>query len=163
MKYHALLLLSFALFLIFPESLRAQDSMKELRAKIDDIGKKLEAASIRGDYELILSYYADDIIIDHPLEPPIRGKDAARVQIEKGIREGLKYHSFSGTIEDLWECGGKVYERGSWGMSYTSKHTRQPVGAYGSYFEIWMKGDDDSYKIQYLIYTLDFNPTSIAH
>lgn len=85
-----------------------------------------------------------------------------RPQANRDHKEGVKYQSFSGAIEDLWACADKVYERGSWGMSYTTNRLKQPVAAYGSYFQMWTKHVEDSYRIQYLIFTLGSNPYEIT-
>jgi len=143
-------------------SAQAQDDIKDVRAKLTEINRKIENAVLQGDYDTQLSCFANDVIIDHPLEPPVSGKDALRAQFDRNRNEGLKYHSFSGTVEDLWVCGDRVYERGTWGMSFTSNRVKQPIAGYGSYFQIWSKHGKDSYRIQYLIFTLDFNPYDIA-
>lgn len=157
------LLLSIALIISFrAANVQAQDDVKEVKAKLTEINKKIEAAVLQGDYESLLAWYTDDIIIDHPLEPPVKGKNAVREQYKRNRKEGVKYHSFSGTIQDLWVCGDRVYERGTWGLSVTSNRQKQPVAAYGSYFQIWAKGGKESYRIQYLIFTLDFNPYDIT-
>jgi hypothetical protein len=71
---------------------------------------------------------------------------------------GVKYQSMAGNIEDMWMSGDRVYERGTWAMSSISKDRKQPVAAYGSYFQIWHKGPSGQFKVEYLIFTLNFNP-----
>ncbi len=43
-------------------------------------------------------------------------------------------------------------------MSFSSKEKPQPEATYGSYFQIWEKQEDDSYKVAYLIWNLDYIP-----
>jgi ketosteroid isomerase-like protein len=136
----------------------AQSDIKEIRATIDQINKRGEEAILANDFDTQLSFFTDDIVIDPPLEPPIKGKAAVRERQAVGQREGMKYHSFSGTTEDLWVCGDKVYERGTWGMSFTTNTMNRPFAPYGTYFQIWTKDGTGTYRIQYLMYTLDMNP-----
>jgi len=135
-----------------------QSELKEIRATIAQINKKMEEAVLANDFATQLSFCTDDIIIDHPLEPPIKGKRALQESQSRGRREGVQYHSFSGTTEDLWVSGDRVYERGIWGMSLTTNTMRRPFAPYGSYFQIWTKRGGDTYRIEYLIFTLDMNP-----
>jgi ketosteroid isomerase-like protein len=140
------------------QSAEAEINLREVRATIAEISLKMEQAVLANDYDTQLSFIADDIIIDPPLEPPIRGKGAVREGIAKALKEGVKYRSFSGTSEDLWTVGDRVYERGTWGMSFTTNKMKQPFAPYGSFFEIWTKDTSGNYRIQYLVYTLDMNP-----
>jgi ketosteroid isomerase-like protein len=140
------------------QSAAADSDLSEVRASIAQISQKMEQAVLANDMETQLSFLADSIIIDPPLEPPLRGKTAVEESMARASKEGMKYRSFSGTTEDLWVSGNKVYERGTWGASITTHTTKQPFAAYGSFFEMWTKDNAGSYRIQYLIYTLDMNP-----
>ena len=82
----------------------------------------------------------------------------SKLYMIKTKKIGLKYHSFSGTPEDIWECEKFVYERGKFGMSVSSKDHPKPLAYHGSYFTIWQKENDGSLKIKYVIWNLDFNP-----
>jgi len=140
------------------QSSSEQVDPKDIRATIEQINKKAEKAILANDFATQLSFFTDDITIDHPLEPPIKGKAAVQERMARGQKEGLKYRSFSGTTEDLWVCGDKVFERGTWGMSFTTNTMKEPFAPYGSYFQIWTKDAPGTYRIQYLIFTLDMNP-----
>jgi ketosteroid isomerase-like protein len=140
------------------QSAAAEGDLKEIRATITQISQRMEQAVLANDYETQLSFMADDVIIDPPLEPPIRGKAAVQERNARAQQEGVKFRSFSGATEDLWVSGNRVYERGTWGMSFTTNTMKQPFAPYGSFFEIWTKDGTGTYRIQYLIYTLDMNP-----
>ena len=129
-----------------------------LKEAIDSIDGILDRVMLSGDYETMLKYYADDIIVSPGLNPTAKGKAAIKEAYEKNRKEGVKYHSFSGTIEDIWESGDKGYERGTFGMSFSYKDQPKPVAYYGSYFTIWQKEKDESLKIKYVIWNLGFNP-----
>lgn len=139
-------------------SARAEQSANSVKEKIESINKILEKATLNGDYDTMLKYYADDIIVCPDLNPPVKGKAALEEAYDKEKRYDVKYHSFSGTIDSIWECGDKIYERGTFGMSYSSKKHKKPEAYYGSYFSIWQKEGGDSLKIKYAIWNLDFNP-----
>ena len=140
------------------QNVSVQSDLSEVRAAIAEISQKLNQAVLADDYETQLSFLADGITIDPPMEPPVRGIAAVREGMARAQKEGMKYRSFSGTTEDLWTSGDKVYERGTWGMSFTTNRMTQPIAPYGSFFEIWTKDDAGKYRIQYLVYTLDVNP-----
>ncbi len=109
----------------------------DIRASLEAINKKMELAVLAGSYETQASMFTDDMIIDTPFDPPIRGKNAFLAQGQRARREGMKYHSFSGTVEDIWMCGDKVYERGTWGMSFTTTAQQHPLAYHGSYYKVF--------------------------
>ncbi|HAB51507.1 MAG: hypothetical protein A2315_12040 [Ignavibacteria bacterium RIFOXYB2_FULL_35_12] len=129
-----------------------------LREKVDSINNILDRAMLRGDYEAMLQYYTDDIIISPGLNPTVKGKAAVKESYEKNRKMEVQYHSFDGTAEDIWESGDKVYERGTFGVSLSYKDHPKPLAYYGSYFTIWQKASADSLKIKYVIWNLGFNP-----
>src|SRR4030065_1806813 len=129
-----------------------------LKAEIDSINNLLDKAMLSGNFEAMLPYYAEDIIVSPGLNPTARGKSAVKEGYEKNRKDGVKYHSFSGTIEDMWESGDKIYERGTYGMSCSYKDHPKPIAYYGSYFTIWQRESDGSLKIKYVIWNLGFNP-----
>ena len=73
-------------------------------------------------------------------------------------KQGIHYQSISGNSIEMWECGEMVYDIGTYGMSLISKDSPKPVAYYGSYFNVWQKQLDGSYKIKYMMSNLDFNP-----
>jgi len=137
---------------------QAQDLSEEKKQKLDEIEVLLEKAMIDGDYETILKYYDDNIIIMPGFDPAIRGINALNKAYEKNKRKGIKYHSFTRNVEKRWMCGNEIFEMDSFGMAISSKETSQPKAYYGSYFQIWQECEDGSFKIKYNIWNLDFNP-----
>jgi len=134
------------------------DTAGALKEKIENINNILNKAMLSGDYEIMLQYYADDIIVSPGLNPTVKGKAAIKESYEKNRKMEVKYHSFDGTVEDIWESGDKIYERGTFGMSFSYKDHPKPLAYYGSYFTIWQKESYDSLKIKYVIWNLGFNP-----
>ena len=137
---------------------KVSDKTQNIKEKIKRINSDLERLVLAGNYNDLLPFYTEDIIIDPGFQPSIKGKEAIRVAYEKNKKIGLKHHSFSGTPEDIWECEKFVYERGKFGMSLSSKDHPKPLAYYGSYFTIWQKENDELLKIKYVIWNLDFNP-----
>jgi len=136
----------------------SQESLAAVQHKLEEIGQILNKATLEGDYETLLKYHTDDAIIKADLRPVIKGKSTLREEYEKNKKVGAKIHSFSTTTEAMWICGDEVYERGTFGQTASYKDSSKPIAIYGSYFQIWLKQPDGSYKIKYIIWNLDFNP-----
>ena len=118
----------------------------------------LDKAILDGDYETLLKYHTDDVILMPNFRPAIRGKKELRELYKKDKKAGVKFHAFSGKPEKIWASGDKVFEYGTYGLAVSSKETEYPYGYYGSYFMIWEKQPDSSYLIKYLITNLDHKP-----
>jgi ketosteroid isomerase-like protein len=131
---------------------------QDLKEKLEKINSEIGKLVLAGNYDALMPYYTDDAIISPGFGPSIKGKKAIREAYEKNKKEGLKYHSFSGTPEEIWECEKFVYDRGTFGLAVSAKDHPKPVAYYGSYFTIWQKEDNGSLKVKYLIWNLDFNP-----
>lgn len=164
------LLCSFLISILFISCNNKQDSQAfnkiknvpisdlEIKDKIEKITEILNKAILNNDYETQLKYFTESAIIAPPIGPVAEGKGAIKEGYEKNKKMNLVVHSFNGTIEDLWVCGDRVYERGKWAMSQSSNLHKKPKAYHGSYFEIWKVQKDSSLLIDYMIYTLSFNP-----
>jgi ketosteroid isomerase-like protein len=130
----------------------------EIRNKIEEITQEINKAVLENDYETQLKYFTADAIIIPPLGPILEGKNAIKAGFDKNIKEKIVLYSFNAKIEELWVCGDRVYERGTWAMSQSTKRSKIPKAYYGSYFEIWKIQQDSTLLIDYIIYTLGFNP-----
>jgi ketosteroid isomerase-like protein len=131
---------------------------EEVREVLESIGNELNQALIAGDYETILSHFTDDIIVFPVFDPPIKGKSAYREAVKKVKEQGIQYKSMSGSSTEMWECGNMVYDIGTFGLSLVTKDSPKPKAYYGSYFNVWQKQSDGSYKLKYMMSNLDFNP-----
>jgi ketosteroid isomerase-like protein len=130
----------------------------DVKELIESTGEKMSRAVIAGDFEMVLSFFTEDMIVDPIFQPVIKGKKAYWDEVKKMEEKGIRYQSLTGTPVDIWACGDRIYDRGTFGMSLITRESSQPVAFYGSYFQIWQKQSDGSYKIQYMISNLDFNP-----
>lgn len=130
----------------------------KFKTTLQEINIVLDKAVLDGDYEALLKYYTDDVIIMPIFEPPIRGKVAVREEYKKNRKAGVKYHAFNGKPEKMWACGDEIFEYGKFGLAVSSKETEYPYAFYGSYFMIWEKQPDNSYLVKYVITNLDHKP-----
>lgn len=135
-----------------------EEKFGKVQKMLEEYGDIITKAVLDGDHETILSFHTDDVILMPDLHPMIRGKKALREGYEENKRKGVKYHSYSATTQDIWQCGDQVFHRGTFGASISSNESAQPIAFYGSYFSIWERQKDESYKIKYMIWNLDYNP-----
>ena len=115
-------------------------------------------ATLEGNSVSNIDHYTDDVIIMPAFQPAIRGKQDLISAYNKEKKKKLKYHSFNGIPEKRWMVNDQVFERGTFGMSVSTKDDPKPKAYYGSYFQIWTKQSDGEFKISYTIWNLDFNP-----
>jgi ketosteroid isomerase-like protein len=131
---------------------------EEVKEVLESIGNELNQALLAGDYETILSHFTDDIIVFPVFDPPIKGKRAYREAVKKVKEQGIQYKSMSGSSTEMWECGNMVYDIGTFGLSLVTRDSPKPKAYYGSYFNVWQKQSNGSYKLKYMMSNLDFNP-----
>jgi ketosteroid isomerase-like protein len=136
-------------------SLQKGEDIEEVRKTIESLNTKFINSFIENDLESYLSLYTDDAIVMPPFQPTIRGKHELIKSWEKQRIEGMNCLSGSATILGIWTSENMVYERGSFGITLTTKHSSKPYSVYGSYFTIWQKQSDGTYKIKYDISNLD--------
>lgn len=128
----------------------AEDDPAGLRKKIGGLNRIMEEATIAGDYETVLKYYHEDAVISSNFAPTLFGRQALREHYDKDRKRGVHIHSLSGAIEEIWQRGSEIYERGTFGLSASSKGNGLPAATYGSCFQIWDVDDDGQLKIKYV-------------
>ena len=119
----------------------------EVEKLLEEYGHVLMKAVLDGDHETILSFHTDDVVLMPDFHPMIKGIKALREWYEENKRKGVKYHSYSATTKDIWQCGDQIFHRGTFGASLSSNESVQPIAFYGSYFTIWERQKDETYKI----------------
>ena len=130
----------------------------DFKSTLQGIRSALDKAILDSDYEAILKYHTDDVIIMANFRPAIKGKNEMREQYKKDKKAGVKLHAFNGKPEKMWASGDEVFEYGTYGLAVSSKDTEHPYAFYGSYFMIWEKQPDSNYLVKYLISNLDHKP-----
>ncbi len=144
---------------INPQQQKLIDSLDEdFKSTLQKINGVMDKAVLDGDYETLLKYYTDDVVVMPIFEPPIRGKNALREAYKKNKKAGVKYHAFNAMPEKIWSCGKEVFEYGKFGLAVSSRETEYPSAYYGSYFMFWEKQPNHSYLVKYVITNLDHKP-----
>jgi len=105
-----------------------------------------------------LKHYDKNIINMAPFRPPIQGIQEMREMTKKAIDEGVEYHSISSEVLDIWKCNDMIYERGTLAFTQSTYAHPKHEAYYGSYFTIWKKQNNGTWKMRYTIMNLDFNP-----
>ena len=106
------------------------------------------------DLETYLSLYTDDAIVMLPFMSTLNGRNALTVHWHNNMTRGKYIESANVTTLDIWKSGNLIYERGSYQITFV-KAENKPRAVYGSYFSIWVKQEDGSYKMKYDISNLD--------
>ena len=144
--------------LIAAAATAAEDEIARLTREVEAVHDAMEKAAIAGDYETVLSYLTEDVVLCADTRQPQRGKAAVRAVYRENEKEEVKIHSISSTIEALWTCGDRIYLRGTFGQSGSSKKHPAPIAIHGSYFEICRRLPDGRHLVEYNIWNLGFNP-----
>jgi len=139
-------------------ALFALDNDEHWRKLIELSNEEVYEALLSYDIETILSIFDEDATFMGPMEPATEGKKALKKKLLENREKGVKYHSMTGNILNVWGCEDYIYERGTIAFSLTAEGMSHPAAYYGSYFTVWLKQKDGSYKIKYHIWNLDFNP-----
>ena len=140
------------------ESLKKELQNKSLEEKFQHIGERIKEAMYAGDYDALLEFYTDDVVIMSDFQPAIKGKNALRIRYREQEQDEIKIHAFDGTPDKIWSCENQIYEYGTFGYAASSRESRKPHAYYGSYFMIWEVQQDSSFLIKLMITNLDFNP-----
>lgn len=144
--------------LFFSQFLVAKTPLESTREKIEILKHQRQNAVFEHDYKKALTFFTDDILILPDLQPPIQGKAELEKMYEKDQKNGVTFHAIGNTVQSDWLCGEDYYERGTWSMSVTSNQSDKPEAFLGSYFQIWQKQNDGSYKIKFNIWNLNHQP-----
>jgi ketosteroid isomerase-like protein len=131
------------------------DGVESVRKTIKELEIERQSAAIAGDYDKALTFFTDDVVIMQAMDEPITGKKSLARSYREQKQKGVRFHSISSTILADWLCGENYYERGTWSMSVSSRDNPRPVAFLGSYFQIWEKQKDGSFKIKLNIYNFD--------
>ncbi len=131
---------------------------KVLKSRIEGINKILENAILIPDYEKILSYYTDNIVVMQEFRPMIKGKEKMRELCDERIKAQVKFQKFNFKIDTCWCIGNEAIEYGTILISSSSKDNPVPFEQSGGYCKIFEIRNDSTYLIKYMIANLDFNP-----
>jgi ketosteroid isomerase-like protein len=156
MKSLYLTVLSF-LFILSSVQLSAQDNSGNLKDKLQKMNNAVVKAQLAGDYDMLLSTYADDAISMPSYSPMMKGKDEIQKAMMKD-KDAYKMTEFTLTTLEAYESGNMVYEIGKYGMTMTMKGMGNPIKDDGKYLTVYQKQDDGALKIKAEIWNTDTNP-----
>lgn len=146
------------LLLLLISTLYAQLNISQeenrLRSLIEPLNERYIEAIMDDDLESFLSLYTDDAIVMPPFMSTINGKNALTVHWHNNMTRGKYIESVNVTTLDIWESGDLIYERGSYQITFV-KFENKPKAVFGSYFTVWVKQKDGTYKMKYDISNLD--------
>ena len=134
------------------------DQTVDFKTRLEAVNRVLEKAALSGEYETVLRYYTDDVVLAPEFHHVVRGKTAVRGLYQKMRELGVRYHSFNASAEEISVCGRDVIEYGTFGLSISYREKRRPAAYTGSYCTIWEEQEDGSYLMKYVISNLNFNP-----
>jgi ketosteroid isomerase-like protein len=132
--------------------------MAEAKKYIQEMNDKLTSAMIRGEYEAMSDYYADDIISLPSYQPMVKGKSKVIEKTKKEIASGFKVTSAKFKIMDVFGSGDHVYEIGEYDMTMVVPEMPQPVSDNGKYLTVWKKEGDGKWKAVAEIWNSNNNP-----
>ncbi len=147
-------LLVFMSAILLTASKPINDNEKELRSIIEPLNKKFINSILEDDLEAFLSSYTDDAVVMIPFIPTINGRHALTVHWHNHMTRGKNVGSADVETLDIWSSGDFIYERGSYQITF-KKYKNNIRAVYGSYFTVWEKQEDGSYKMKYDISNLN--------
>ncbi len=130
----------------------------DLLAELEAISDKLCKAIVDGDFETLLSFYADDATVLPNYGKKLQGKEAIRKNMIADREAGIAFESFAGRVEKAWECDGIVYEIGTYALSLSLPGIARPIGDKGKYMTVWRRDKSGKLKIVYEIWNTDIEP-----
>ena len=147
-----------ALLLASSISVASEDDLEAIRTLLSETSKQLTAATLRGDGEAMLSFYAGDAISLPNYSPMLRGKEAIRLHGEEMERMGFQFKAVDFRTGDLWTCGDLIYEIGNYDIAFCIGDTTEVVKEHGKYLTIWESQPDGSLKIKVETWNADSWP-----
>jgi ketosteroid isomerase-like protein len=148
----------FLFLLCFANQVHPQEDIKEIKNMVREISDITMKANMEGDAETLFSYYTDDAVSMPNYGPILKGKNSLIEQYNQTREAGLKVHSMSSFILDIYDCGDIVVETGTYGISLTLPDMKFPVSDTGKYMTLYKKQSDGSLRIKTEIWNTDTNP-----
>lgn len=130
----------------------------DLRAELEELNAQICRAQLDGDFDALMSFYADDAVVLPNYGKKLEGKKAIREKMEADREAGLVFESFTARIDEAWECEGMVYEIGTFALSLSLPDIARPIGEKGKYMTVWRRGKRGTLKILYEIWNTDIEP-----
>jgi ketosteroid isomerase-like protein len=126
--------------------------------ELDALGAKINRAMMDGDFEVMLSYYAADAVLMPNGEAMLVGKGAIRARLLENRKAGIVFHSFTGRVEEAWECGGLAYMRGTYALAASAPGLERPVADKGKSLSVLRRTEDGRLLVILDIWNTDVPP-----
>jgi ketosteroid isomerase-like protein len=123
--------------------------------ELNELGARLDRAMVDGDFEGVLSFYADDAVLMPNGEATLVGRAAIRTRMEANRAAGIEFESFTGRVEEAWECGGLVYARATYALAASAPGVERPVADKGKSFSVWRRSTDGRLSVVLDIWNTD--------
>jgi len=149
------LFLTCAAILIAVSQLYAQ-SEADMKAKFNELNKKLSKMMLENDHEGMLSYYGDNFISMPSYQPMLRSLDAMRESHKQQHEMGMKVTAFELTATDVILEGNIAIEIGTYTISMGMPE-RGPIDDHGKYMNVWENQGGD-WKLRADMWNTDINP-----
>jgi ketosteroid isomerase-like protein len=143
------------LWLIPIQSVLSEEPPSKLEVELQELLSRMDRAMVDGNFEAVLAFYSDDLVVLPNNAPKIVGKAALRKKMEDHRKLGVTFGSFMGTVERAWECGGMIYSIGSYAMSANVPGMPRPVGDKGKSFAVFRRAADGKLRIVYDMWNTD--------
>jgi ketosteroid isomerase-like protein len=147
-------LLTLLLSTMISAQLISNEEDKKLREIIEPLNEKFVNSIMENNLESYLSLYTEDAVVMLPFMSTLNGRNALTVHWHNKMTRGEYIESANVITLDIWSSGNLIYERGSYQITF-KKFENKPRAVYGSYFSVWVKQPDGSYKMKYDISNLD--------
>ena len=154
--------LMLAVLMLASVSLIAQKGgNEELKAMIQDYNNAMSDAMIKGDNEMLLSFYDDNVISLPNYGEMIRGIDAMKAHQAEAEAKGNKVLSMTLKAKKVTDYGDVLVEIGFYKISFKIAEMPEPYNDSGKYLTVWKK-DGKSYKIINEIWNTNVHPMMAA-
>ena len=150
--------LSFLCLFIIAVQAFAQDDMEKLKASIQQMNDEMTKATLAGDNNALLTYYANDAIVLPSYSPLQNGIDAIKAAMDMDTKSSNKFTEFNITATDVFQNGNWVYEIGKYTMTMEIKGMEKPYKDEGKFLTLFEKQEDGSLKIKADMWNTDTNP-----
>jgi ketosteroid isomerase-like protein len=142
--------------LSLPSVAQEAKSLDKVKIRIQKMNDQIAEASMKGDTEAGMAFYADDVFYMPNYNKMIRGVETMRkIDSERqGARPDIT-HMKMNTLEVI-KSGNNIIEIGTYSLSYKMPG-KEPVNDQGKYVTIWEKMEKEM-KIKVEIWNTDMNP-----
>lgn len=130
---------------------------EEMLAAIEKLHKIDQEASIKGDFDTLLTLMTDDCVLLPPDQSPIKGRDAIReyMKEQKEQLHNIEITEYSHDFQEIKILGEWAYEWGYFSNAARPAGGGETIRAKGKLFRILRRQADGSWKVARSIWNND--------